>query len=229
MLSELPKYFVFSEYAHIFEKYTKNGIVNGLCFIFRLRDDKLILFKLRHIAGSKRLYGTEIAVAKHEKIEIYDNISSIKFSDILKAVIIRKEQWETIYSEFELFQKEIDSMAVNMKGYEGIPENRRYFYSRYNAILITVAPNGIDYNISHGTSKAKSFLAYYKQEKEEYFITPRMTYGNWLYCIGVMYKGADWFEISPENYSILSKAISKKKRIIFGKIHSIFYWNTIFD
>lgn len=127
MLSELPKYFVFSEYAHIFEKYVQNGIVNGLCFIFQLRDKKLILFKLCHITGSKRLYGTEIAVEKHQQIEISDNISSLKFCDILKAVVIPQEQWETIYTEFELFQKELDSMAVNMKGYEGTPENRRFF------------------------------------------------------------------------------------------------------
>ncbi len=229
MLSELPKYFDFSEYVYVFEKYAKNETVNGICFIFQLADDKLILYKLRHIAGSNRLYGSDIAVDKHEQIEISNNSSSLKFSDILKAVVIPQERWEAIHSEFEEFQKEIDSMATNMKGYEGKSEDRRYFYSRYNAILITVKPNGIDYDISHGTSKAKTFLAYYKQENEEYFLTPRVNYGNWLYCTGVMYKGADWFEISPENYSILSAEIARTKRRIFGKIHSLFYWNTIFS
>lgn len=228
MLYELPKYFNFSEYVHVFEKYTKNETVNGICFIFQLADDKLVLFKLRHIAGSNRLYGSDIVVKKHEQIEISNNSSSIKFSDILKAIVIPQERWEVIRSEFELCQKEIDSMATNMKGYEGKSGNRRYFYSRYNAILITVKPNGIDYDISHGTSKAKTFVAYYKQENEEYFLTPRETYGNWLYCTGVMYKGADWFEISPDNYSILSAEIARKKRRIFEKIHSLFYWNTIF-
>jgi len=208
-------------------KYAKNDSVRGLCFIFLLNDGKFVLFKLRNIASSNRLYGVEIVVEKNSRIEITDNYSSIRFSEICKCLVILPEQWEQIYSEFKSFQSDLDSIAMSMKGYTGRQDERRYFYSRYQAILITIKPNGIDYNISHGTSKAKSFLAYYVQENEEYFIAPHNTYGNWSYNPGVMYKVADWFEISPDNYTKLSQTIKKMQRRIYGKISSLYYWSTI--